>query len=94
MVAGGNPVWNGSHFEHPLILQPGNNSIALLSATIGLSYAGPFYEKEEGGLRGSVMLSGDFGVINLTEFQWIHEVRDHLPSVPRFTKLKYIDFHP
>lgn len=77
VVAGGYPVWKGGSMYQPLSLKPGNNSIALLSSLPGLWYAGPFYEKEVGGLSGSVMLQGipHVGDIDLTHHEWIHQVR-------------------
>ncbi|CAM6098491.1 unnamed protein product [Calypogeia fissa] len=75
-LAGGYPTWNGMSFSQPLTLKPGSNSIAVLSSLPGLWYAGPFFEKEVGGLSGSVMLQGvpNVGDMNLTQVQWTHQV--------------------
>lgn len=69
---------NGSHsafkFYNPISLKAGKNEIALLSMTVGLQNAGPFYEWVGAGLT-SVKIKGlNKGTLDLSTSTWTYKV--------------------
>ncbi|PWA61082.1 beta-galactosidase 10 [Artemisia annua] len=57
------------NFTSPVSLKPGENEIAILSMTVGLSSAGPFYEWNGAGLT-SVKLQGLKNTLDLSNATW------------------------
>ncbi|XP_024534038.1 beta-galactosidase 8 [Selaginella moellendorffii] len=61
--------------EAPITLAPGSNTIALLSATVGLQNFGAFIETWSAGLSGSLILKGlPGGDQNLSKQEWTYQV--------------------
>ncbi|KAG8044138.1 hypothetical protein GUJ93_ZPchr0044g38095 [Zizania palustris] len=82
----GSAYGNGSKssfsVEMPIKLRAGKNELSLLSMTVGLQTAGPFYEWVGAGLT-SVKISGmENGTVDLSSNNWAYKVR---PS--RFSNL-------
>lgn len=74
----GSASGNGSHspfkFECPISLKAGKNDIALLSMTVGLQNAGPFYEWVGAGLT-SVKIKGlNNGIMDLSTYTWTYKI--------------------
>ncbi|RVX21488.1 Beta-galactosidase 10 [Vitis vinifera] len=82
----GSASGNGSHspfkFECPISLKAGKNDIALLSMTVGLQNAGPFYEWVGAGLT-SVKIKGlNNGIMDLSTYAWTYKNVDHISGLP------------
>ncbi|KAL2923335.1 Beta-galactosidase 9 [Bienertia sinuspersici] len=59
----------------PVELQEGFNDVALLSLTVGLQNYGAFLEKDGGGFRGQVKLTGlKNGDMDLSKLSWTYQV--------------------
>ncbi|XP_021887024.1 beta-galactosidase 8 [Carica papaya] len=59
----------------PVTLQPGKNTIDLLSLTVGLQNYGAFFDKVGAGITGPVKLEGSNGAsIDLSSQQWTYQV--------------------
>ncbi|XP_010243525.1 PREDICTED: beta-galactosidase 3 isoform X2 [Nelumbo nucifera] len=72
--ASGNGANSTFKLESPVSLKAGNNEIALLSMTVGLQNAGPFYEWVGAGLT-NVMIEGfNNGTIDLSSNSWIYKI--------------------
>ncbi|KAK3162620.1 hypothetical protein QOZ80_1BG0091660 [Eleusine coracana subsp. coracana] len=74
----GSAYGNGSKssffLELPVNLRTGNNELALLSMTVGLQNAGPFYEWAGAGLT-HVNISGlKNGTIDLSSSKWVYKI--------------------
>ncbi|KAI9114456.1 hypothetical protein K1719_014684 [Acacia pycnantha] len=74
----GSATGNGTHspytFNHPISLRAGKNEIALLSLTVGLPTAGPFYEFIGAGLT-SVKIKGlNNGTLDLSSYAWTYKI--------------------
>ncbi|KAH7685340.1 Beta-galactosidase protein [Dioscorea alata] len=72
--ASGNGTVSPFKLETPITLKEGKNEIALLSMTVGLQNAGPFFEWVGAGLT-SVKISGfRNGTVDLTSAAWSYKV--------------------
>ncbi|KAL6323327.1 hypothetical protein AAG906_029334 [Vitis piasezkii] len=72
--ASGNGSRSPFKFESPISLKAGQNEIALLSMTVGLQNAGPFYEWVGAGLT-SVKIKGlNNGIMDLSTYPWTYKV--------------------
>ncbi|OVA19360.1 D-galactoside/L-rhamnose binding SUEL lectin domain [Macleaya cordata] len=72
--ASGNGSGSSFKFESRINLKAGKNEIALLSMTVGLQNAGPFYEWVGAGLT-SIRLEGfNNGTIDLSSNAWIYKI--------------------
>ncbi|KAG8387698.1 hypothetical protein BUALT_Bualt02G0048300 [Buddleja alternifolia] len=62
--------------EIPVALEPGNNTIDLLSMTVGLSNYGAFFDKKGAGITGPVELKGSSNgsSIDLSSQQWTYQI--------------------
>ncbi|KAG9445334.1 hypothetical protein H6P81_016674 [Aristolochia fimbriata] len=74
----GSAAGNGSDITFnctiPIFLKAGKNDIALLSMTVGLQNAGPFYEWVGAGIV-SVKISGfNSGILDLTSNTWVYKI--------------------
>ncbi|CAI8611619.1 unnamed protein product [Vicia faba] len=75
----GTAYGNGSHspftFKNPISLKAGKNEIALLSLTVGLQTAGPFYEFVGAGVT-TVKINGlNNKTIDLSSNAWTYKIR-------------------
>ncbi|KAH9668628.1 Beta-galactosidase 10 [Citrus sinensis] len=73
----GSASGNGTHppfkYKNPISLKAGNNEIALLSMTVGLQNAGPFYEWVGAGIT-SVKITGfNSGTLDLSTYSWTYK---------------------
>ncbi|GLU12850.1 hypothetical protein SLE2022_295080 [Rubroshorea leprosula] len=72
--ASGNGSNSSFKFKNPITLKAGKNEIALLSLTVGLQNAGPFYEWVGAGLT-SVKIKGfNNGTIDLSTYSWTYKI--------------------
>uniref|UniRef100_A0A5B7AW96 Beta-galactosidase n=1 Tax=Davidia involucrata TaxID=16924 RepID=A0A5B7AW96_DAVIN len=72
--ASGNGTVSSFKFRSPISLKAGKNEIALLSMTVGLQNAGPFYEWVGAGLT-SVMIEGfSNGTKDLSTYTWTYKI--------------------
>eukprot|EP01018_Ginkgo_biloba_P019618 Gb_41532 [translate_table: standard] len=72
--ASGNSLDSTFKFEKAILLKPGKNDIALLSMTVGLQNAGPFYEWVGAGIS-KVKLEGfQNGTIDLSSNAWTYQI--------------------
>ncbi|ERN18154.1 hypothetical protein AMTR_s00054p00133410 [Amborella trichopoda] len=72
--ASGNGSDSTFKFQKPILLRAGKNDISLLSMTVGLQNAGPFYEWVGAGVT-SVKLEGfNKGVVDLSTNAWIYKI--------------------
>ncbi|CAN6284884.1 unnamed protein product [Urochloa humidicola] len=60
-------------WQKPITLVPGKNKIDLLSATVGLSNYGAFFDLVGAGITGPVKLSGPNGALDLSSAQWTYQ---------------------
>ncbi|GAV60272.1 Glyco_hydro_35 domain-containing protein/Gal_Lectin domain-containing protein [Cephalotus follicularis] len=68
--ASGNDTYSPFIYKNPLSLKAGKNEIALLSMTVGLQNAGPFYEWLGAGLT-SVKIKGfNNGTLDMSAYNW------------------------
>ncbi|KAH9717178.1 Beta-galactosidase 10 [Citrus sinensis] len=73
----GSASGNGTHppfkYKNPISLKAGKNEIALLSMTVGLQNAGPFYEWVGAGIT-SVKITGfNSGTLDLSTYSWTYK---------------------
>ncbi|OEL14026.1 Beta-galactosidase 6, partial [Dichanthelium oligosanthes] len=61
-------------WQKPITLVPGKNKIDLLSATVGLSNYGAFFDLVGAGITGPVKLSGANGALDLSSAQWTYQI--------------------
>ncbi|KAL6907545.1 hypothetical protein ACP4OV_002584 [Aristida adscensionis] len=61
-------------FQKPITLVPGRNKIDLLSATVGLTNYGAFFDLVGAGITGPVKLSGPGGELDLSSADWTYQV--------------------
>ncbi|WVZ56297.1 hypothetical protein U9M48_006848 [Paspalum notatum var. saurae] len=61
-------------WQKPITLVPGKNKIDLLSATVGLSNYGAFFDLVGAGITGPVKLSGPNGAVDLSSAYWTYQV--------------------
>ncbi|GJN30924.1 hypothetical protein PR202_gb19270 [Eleusine coracana subsp. coracana] len=61
-------------FQKPVTFVPGKNKIDLLSATVGLSNYGAFFDLVGAGITGPVKLSGPSGALDLSSADWTYQV--------------------
>nr|CAB3496464.1 unnamed protein product [Digitaria exilis] len=61
-------------WQRPITLVPGKNKIDLLSATVGLSNYGAFFDLVGAGITGPVKLSGPNGALDLSSAQWTYQI--------------------
>ncbi|XP_058097474.1 beta-galactosidase 10 isoform X1 [Magnolia sinica] len=74
VTASGTGLDSTFKFESPIPLKAGKNEIALLSMTVGLQNAGPFYEWVGAGLT-SVKIAGfNNGTLDLSSSRWIYKI--------------------
>ncbi|PIA47491.1 hypothetical protein AQUCO_01400261v1 [Aquilegia coerulea] len=72
--ASGNGLNSTFDFESPILLKAGKNEISLLSMTVGLQNAGPFYEWVGAGLT-SVKVKGlKNGTVDLSSNAWTYKI--------------------
>ncbi|XP_059669779.1 beta-galactosidase 7-like [Cornus florida] len=64
-------------FEKNITLTPGNNSISLLSVTVGLKNYGAYFDKTEVGVVGPVKLISSNVTMDLSNNSWAHKVGLH-----------------
>lgn len=74
----GSASGNGTHppfkYKNPISLKAGKNEIALLSMTVGLQNAGPFYEWVGAGIT-SVKITGfNSGTLDLSTYSWTYKI--------------------
>ncbi|TVU47699.1 hypothetical protein EJB05_07306, partial [Eragrostis curvula] len=60
-------------FQKPITLVPGTNKIDLLSATVGLTNYGAFFDLVGAGITGPVKLSGTTGALDLSSADWTYQ---------------------
>ncbi|XP_061360009.1 beta-galactosidase 10 [Gastrolobium bilobum] len=73
-IASGNGTNSTFTFKNPISLSSGKNEIALLSLTVGLQTAGPFYDFVGAGLT-SVKIEGfNNGTIDLSSYAWTYKI--------------------
>ena len=65
-------------FDKPIMLKSGNNTIDLLSATVGLQNYGAFYDLTGAGITCPVKLKGQSCTINLAQESTFDMVQDKL----------------
>ncbi|XP_021900324.1 beta-galactosidase 10 [Carica papaya] len=74
----GSASGNGSHFAYnfkgPISLKAGKNDIALLSMTVGLQNAGPFYEWWGAGLTNVKIMGFNNGTLDLSSSSWSYKI--------------------
>ncbi|VAI07607.1 unnamed protein product [Triticum turgidum subsp. durum] len=58
----------------PVTLVPGKNKIDLLSATVGLTNYGAFFDLVGAGITGPVKLTGPKGMLDLSSADWTYQV--------------------
>ncbi|ONL96144.1 Beta-galactosidase [Zea mays] len=61
-------------WQKPIELVPGKNKIDLLSATVGLSNYGAFFDLVGAGITGPVKLSGLNGALDLSSAEWTYQI--------------------
>ncbi|XP_008811417.2 beta-galactosidase 13-like [Phoenix dactylifera] len=62
-------------FERKVMIEPGENKISLLSATVGLKTYGSFFEQMPAGIVGGpVQLIGDDFTIDLSKNEWSYKI--------------------
>ncbi|XP_062210627.1 beta-galactosidase 6-like [Phragmites australis] len=61
-------------FQKPITLVPGRNKIDLLSATVGLSNYGAFFDLVGAGITGPIKLSGPNGALDLSSADWTYQI--------------------
>ncbi|KAG2542013.1 hypothetical protein PVAP13_9NG671900 [Panicum virgatum] len=61
-------------WQKSITLVPGKNKIDLLSATVGLSNYGAFFDLVGAGITGPVKLSGPNGALDLSSAQWTYQI--------------------
>ncbi|KAK4780301.1 hypothetical protein SAY87_016407 [Trapa incisa] len=72
--ASGSGSKSAFNFSQPISLKAGENEIALLSMTVGLQNAGPFYESWGAGLS-SVKIKGfKAGILDLSSSNWTYKI--------------------
>uniref|UniRef100_A0A1D1Y0M8 Beta-galactosidase n=3 Tax=Anthurium amnicola TaxID=1678845 RepID=A0A1D1Y0M8_9ARAE len=70
----GNGANSSFKVETPILLKPGNNEIALLSMTVGLQNAGPFYEWVGAGPTTVKIYGLRNGTMDLSSNTWIYKI--------------------
>ncbi|XP_077249768.1 beta-galactosidase 3-like [Tasmannia lanceolata] len=72
--ASGNGSDSKFKFESPIPLKAGKNEIALLSMTVGLQNAGPFYESVGAGLTSVKIVGLNNGTLDLSSKTWTYKI--------------------
>ncbi|KAF9608991.1 hypothetical protein IFM89_012330 [Coptis chinensis] len=72
--ASGNGSRSAFEFESPILLKAGDNEIALLSMTVGLQNAGPFYEWVGAGLTSVTLKGFKNGMVDLSSYAWTYKI--------------------
>lgn len=74
----GSASGNGTHppfkYKNPISLKVGKNEIALLSMTVGLQNAGPFYEWVGAGLTSVKIMGFNSGTLDLSTYSWTYKI--------------------
>ncbi|XP_027126622.1 beta-galactosidase 10 isoform X1 [Coffea arabica] len=70
----GNGTVSTFKFMSPIILKAGKNDIAILSMTVGLQNAGPFYDWVGAGPSSVKILGLKNGTLDLSRYTWAHKI--------------------
>lgn len=70
----GNGTVSPFKFMSPIILKAGKNDIAILSMTVGLQNAGPFYDWVGAGPSSVKILGLKNGTLDLSRYTWAHKI--------------------